>query len=1116
MAIASEQPVGLDAPEPIGPFLNGAFPAQTPQSGGAWQLVDAFPNLTFEEPMFLQPVPGTSLLLLAEKDGELVVFEDDAATTSSTELIDFSHQVERGGDSGFFSFAFHPEFGQAGSPNAHFLYIYYRYTPDTDEGDKAYCRLSRLTWDPAEDSIDPASEFVLIQQYDRQGWHNGGGLFFGDDGFLYLTIGDEGGANDLFGSTQKMDLGLHSGVFRIDVDRQGEDVSHPIRRQPQSPDTPPPGWPGTFSQGYYIPNDNPWQDPGGSVLEEYWALGTRSPHRMTLDRPTGDIYLADVGQWAREEVSLVTAGANLQWPYREGSIGGPKPKPDPLIGTDLPPLFDYDGNDGDCVIGGYVYRGQMHAPALTGKYIYGDYTTAGIWAATRSGATVTRELLLSGPFGPQGLTGFGLDAEGEIYALSQDNATQGTGKIHKLVTMGPATPEPPPTLSGTGAFDDLASLTPTGGLIPYRVNSPLWSDGAEKQRWIATPNDGAPDTAGEQIAYSESGNWEFPPGTVIVKQFTLEGRRLETRFLVRGSDGAWYAVTYRWREDGSDADLLLGGEEDTIDIGGRSHRWSFPSRADCFQCHTSSQGRVLGLRTHQLNGDHLYPVTGRTANQLRTLNGLGLLSPPLDESGIPGLLSSAALDDDTASVGRRARSYLDSNCAHCHNPDEGIRDFDFRLTTPLELAGVLNAPVQSDFGIEGAREVAPGDAWRSLAWIRQNTNDLGQRMPPLGRHGIDTEAVNILYQWIESLPAPTAPTLPAGLAAYLPFEEGSGATAGDASGGGNDGEFVGGASWVVGRTGPGAATDGGTGLVRVGHSPGIHLGAGDADFTVAFWVNLQEDSTGSWRGLAGKGTTYNQRAIGIYLRPDSNRMEISISTAAHYNEGISSSHRLSAGAWTHLAVTKEGPALRLYVDGELDREGTLSGPAVGTVEDFHLGRAAGGAANTDALYDSLHLYGRALDATEIQGLAAADDTSGTPPDPRPLFDDAAAAAGLAGDDALPGASPFGDGLANIVKYAFNLDLSRPDSHWMVSGGSSGLPVASLAGGGQVWRMEYVRRRGSGLVYSPMKSTRLEGDTFVPMTGTETVTAIDPDWERVVIEEPLVEARLFAKVDVALP
>src|SRR5205823_725893 len=118
--------------------------------------------------------------------------------------------------------------------------------------------------------------------------------FFGSDGFLYLSNGDEGAAIDSFNNSQMITNGFFSGIFRIDVDMDSA-RSHPIRRQIRDRGGVPSGWPPTFSTNYFVPDDNPWQDPGGSVLEEFFAIGLRNPFRMTFDPPTGRIWVGDVG-----------------------------------------------------------------------------------------------------------------------------------------------------------------------------------------------------------------------------------------------------------------------------------------------------------------------------------------------------------------------------------------------------------------------------------------------------------------------------------------------------------------------------------------------------------------------------------------------------------------------------------------------------------------------------------------------------------------------------------------------------------------------------------------------------------------------------------------------------
>ena len=307
----------------------------------------------------------------------------------------------------------------------------------------------------------------------------------------------------------------------------------------------------------------------------------------------------------------------------------------------------------------------------------------------------------------------------------------------------------PPTLLETGAFSNLATLTPATGLIPYTVNSPLWSDGAVKTRWFAVPNDGPPYTTGEQIGFAPTGEWSFPNGTVFVKHFELtvneitgERKRLETRLLVRNADGAVYGVTYKWRSDNSNADLLPGGLDENITItesSGATHvqKWSYPSRGQCLACHASAASYVLGQKTHQLNGDFTYPTTGRTDNQLRTFAHLGLLNPAPNESDIPTFLKAVAVTNPTATVQHRMRSWIDANCSQCHRPGGTGIGFDGRLGTPLDKQFLID-------NVVFFRDLASSELYQ-----RDNKVGSGQ-MPPLAKNVVDENAMANLRQWIAS------------------------------------------------------------------------------------------------------------------------------------------------------------------------------------------------------------------------------------------------------------------------------------------------------------------------------------------------------------------------------
>ena len=745
--------------------MNNKMPAVAGPTG-AWTVSVAFPNLTFEDAVLMIAEPGTNRLYVCGHQGIIWFFTNNPNANSKTVFLDIRSRTQGYESCGLLGMAFHPEFHQPGSPNRGYVYVYYSYSPNPVPGPNpppfdtpTYDRLSRFT--VPDDSLvaDPNSELVLVNQYDRHIWHDGGSLFFGDDGFLYFANGDEGGVSDPNNTAQKLNGGLFSGVFRIDVNRDPA-KSHPIRRQPLSGGS---GSPPSSSGNYYIPNDNPFQDPNGGLLEEFWALGVRSPHRTTFDPVTKQIWLGDVGQDSYEEVDIIQKGGNYQWPYREGLHAGPKPTPSPLIGTDQPPVYDYPHAQGNgCVIGGYVYRGALFATELGGKYIFGDNGSGRIWSMSYDGfnpPTLTSLCNMPAATTWTGLSGFGLDENGELY-MCKMGATE---RIYKLARTGTPPPPPPALLSQTGAFADLSMLTPTNGLIPYDVNTPLWSDGAVKRRWIAVPNDGAPYSANEAIGFGATGEWTFPNGTVFIKHFDLPVddrnpsivRRLETRLLARDTNGAVYGVTYKWRADNSDADLLTGSLSEDITItntsgGTRIQNYYYPSPQDCLACHNPNANYVLGIKTRQLNRNFTYPATGRTDNQLRAWNHLGLLNPAINETNISSYAKLVALSDSTASLEDRARSYLDANCAQCHRPKGVFTYFDARYDTPLANQQIINGAVINPLGIDGTRVIVPQSTNQSVMYQRLNTT-ASFKMPPLGRNVIDDQAVSVFIGWINSV-----------------------------------------------------------------------------------------------------------------------------------------------------------------------------------------------------------------------------------------------------------------------------------------------------------------------------------------------------------------------------
>ncbi|HEU4418099.1 MAG TPA: hypothetical protein VFT55_04125, partial [Planctomycetota bacterium] len=237
----------------------------------------------------------------------------------------------------------------------------------------------------------------------------------------------------------------------------------------------------------------------------------------------------------------------------------------------------------------------------------------------------------------------------------------------------------------------------------------------------------------------------FPVGTALVKHFELGPTRVETRVLLHQIDG-WHGYTYRWNAAGTDADLV-GAAGENITVGQQA--WRLLSRTECLSCHTAAAGRVLGVVARQLNRDFAFPLL--VDNQLRTWNHIGLFT-----TNIGAATAYAALRDPhdvAASLDDRARSYLDSNCAHCHRPGGPTPvDIDLRWATAgvsMQLFGVAaSVPVPGGSGTRAS----VGNPGGSDLVLRMNRRDL-YGMPPLASSLVDAQAVQLLGDWITAGPA---------------------------------------------------------------------------------------------------------------------------------------------------------------------------------------------------------------------------------------------------------------------------------------------------------------------------------------------------------------------------
>lgn len=742
------------------PMPHANMPASPPPQ--SLSLVNAFPSLSFTQPLCITTPPGeTNRLFILEKTGDIVVVPSLSAPTRGV-FLDLDALVnsrtsapaevfQTSSEQGLLGLAFHPNY----ATNRRFFVVY-----SLTVGGTRVQRLSEFTTSPTNpNSALTNSERVLIQQVNEADNHNGGDLHFGPDGYLYMSWGDEGGANDFYNNSQLIDRDFWSSITRIDVDLEAPDLT-PAGTGPGDdanlrPNTHPAvvldagGYP-----RYEVPADNPWIGATSflgravtpaNVRTEFWAVGLRNPWRMSFDPVTGLLWCADVGDGAREEVNRIVRGGNYEWAYREGSITGPKwgSRPSGWTGSH-PPIYDYTRGSGPLqgmsVIGGIVYRGSR-IPALAGRYIFADYVSGNIWSLDDSVSPPAVERIT----GEGGISGIGRDpSNGDVLFADLDN-----GVIHRLVAQTVTTGFPA-TLADTGLFADPVALTPNPGLIAYDINLPFWSDHAKKRRWF-----GMPDT-NPVAGFSRDGNWSLPAGTIWVKHFDLEttrgnpatSRRLETRVLVRNSTGS-YGVSYRWNPAGTVATLVDAAGEDfdiTVTEGGtpRTQRWRIPSQSDCRTCHSPQAGHALSFRTRQLNHDG--QIAGVSGNFIRRLAETGYLTGlDVPDSELP---RHVAPSETSYSLEARARSYLAVNCAYCHSSGGTVpAAWDVSAHLKLFDTGIVNGTSPSGLHPDD-RLCVPGNDERSILVNRAAARNGYTRMPPIATSEVDSVGVQLLIDWI--------------------------------------------------------------------------------------------------------------------------------------------------------------------------------------------------------------------------------------------------------------------------------------------------------------------------------------------------------------------------------
>ncbi len=699
--------------EGLAPFAGHTLPLDGPPQPPSLSAVEAFPLLpSFSAPVFLTGAgDGSNRLFLVEQAGVIHVFPNDPGADAGDldTYVDLSAILtySQGSETGLLGLAFDPEFATNGR-------LYVNYTKELPA--HLVTRVERITVpDPAANQFDlstPGVErLVLVEFMQTASNHNGGMLAFGPDGMLYIASGDGGGD-----SSDAQDLTNPLGAI--------------LRVDPEDGSAPP---------------DNPFvvSPPGADARILHYGL--RNPWRFSFDRAAPyEMWIGDVGESSWEEIDRVPAtarGLDFAWPICEGAHEYGSSDACTKPGATAP-VIERPHIDAFSITGGYVYRGSR-LPQIFGFYVFGDFVTGKVWGWDRLTVNPTTGLgSLIDLAQVSNLSSFGEDDAGELYLLDYPS-----GRIYQLEDAAGGGSPYPPLLSGTGLFSDTVNLIVAPGVVEYDVNAPLWSDRALKRRWLALP-------AGGRVTTSLTGAWSFPLGTVLMKHFELpvapgQNTRLETRLLIRQLTG-WIGVTYRWNSLQTDAELLTSGYSETFSVveNGQpfDQTWDYPSTAGCNGCHTAAGGRVLGVRTAQLNRNFDYP--GGEDGQLHAWSCGGLLD--VDFGTQPGLPAHAGLDDSFASPQRRARAYLDSNCAMCHQPGApapgGLNLRSDVLLGQMNLIDV--APTQGDLGLPSPMRIKPGVSSESVLFARMESLDPSLRMAR-GTRLAHAEALDVFRDWID-------------------------------------------------------------------------------------------------------------------------------------------------------------------------------------------------------------------------------------------------------------------------------------------------------------------------------------------------------------------------------
>lgn len=718
-----------------------------PDTPPPFKVQQKYLDLELNNPLSVSRLPGTrDLLIHTHKGGyggpgSLLRFNQDEQNPELEEFLAIKEII--------YGVAFHPDFENNG-------WMYVGCNGQSADLGKVCTKVLRFHVEPtAPFRCNPESRVTVIE-WPSNG-HNGGDLAFGKDGMLYVSAGD--GTSDSDANRAGQDLStLPGSMLRIDVDRTAS------------------------GQAYSVPQDNPFIKVP-NARPEIWAYGLRNPWRISVDANTGDLWAGINGQDLWETAQVVRRGENYGWSITEGShpfLTQQPQGPTPII----LPTIEHPHSEARSLTGGHVYYGDNNKE-LRGHYIYGDYSTGMIWAAKYEAGEVVSHFIVART--QLQIAGFGIDHDGELIIVDY-----GGGLYELAHNPQEKSDRFPKRLSQTGIYTSAKEHEVHPGVIPYTVNSPLWSDGAAKERFIAIPGT-------QSIEFKPNDSWDFPDGTVLVKTFSLplakrnqtepggnSMRRIETRLMTR-QGGEWFGYSYRWNAEQSDATLVgAEGRDEEFEVYGddstdssTKQTWHYPSRAECMVCHSRASNYVLGLSTQQTN--LTLHRDGHTEQQLEYFRKVGLFK----KAGSPEQNLDASAESVTTNgkditpvhdfhfptpihelprlanprnseepLEARVRAYLHSNCANCHVKEGGGNSkLVLSANRPLEKTGLIGVkPVHDTFGLSEAAIVKARSPDQSILLERLKRRGPGQ-MPPLATRLVDDHAIEMIANWIQTLPS---------------------------------------------------------------------------------------------------------------------------------------------------------------------------------------------------------------------------------------------------------------------------------------------------------------------------------------------------------------------------